>query len=203
MVMRRRQGQVVFGAVMVALVAAVLWFWWLNGNTEAEGPVVALFPTDEMLAASEPITEVVTNRGAPVFDDPFVTSTWRWWVLSAPGQSDAPAPGELSPPTVWFVTHTDVEGALDTAILHDHAADITPIEVRGTTGTVSSRPPGYYAVLVWEEAPGVIARLRYGPSDDPVADAVEVANALIAADDREWRAFSDAHGGEEYEFEHQ
>lgn len=52
-------------------------------------------------------------------------------------------------------------------------------------------------MLVWEETPGVLARLRYGPSDDPVADAVEVANALMATDDRGWRQFSDAHGGEE------
>lgn len=172
----------------VGILVVLIWIWWADGDAEASG-TVALIPTATMVDSFESISSVVTLSEPTVSQA--VTSTSRSWVLSEFVEGPDPAPDGHAPAMVWFITHTDTD--LDPTLLQEEGAEITPIEVRSTTGTVTARDPGSFAMLVWEEAPGVFARLRYGPSDDPVADALEIANLLIAVDESGWQEFSQTH----------
>jgi hypothetical protein len=120
------------------------------------------------------------------------TSTYRAWELTAPEDPSDPA-GGMASPAAWVVTHTDTEA--DPIMFFAQVAPVSSVQVRGTTGTLMVGPPGYFAIVIWEEAPGVIVRLRYGPSDDPVGDALEYAEALVAVGAGEWQSFSDTHDG--------
>lgn len=180
----KRTGAVALGAVMLGLAALLAGLWWISQDA-SDTDTVALIPSPAMLESSGAVTDLRTGQDGD--------SLVRHWSLGPPVDPIDPAPGDVDPPMVWFITHGGPE--VDPDLLHDFEAAIEPIEVRGIAATAGVRAPGYYAVLVWEEAPGVWARLRYGPSDDPVAEAVEVANALVAVDQDGWRQFSEEHGG--------